>query len=58
MTEDVRPVPKNIYGVTKLAAELYGGKVLRAGIQDDPRNFTRFYLLARDAGFSPLGLGA
>jgi prephenate dehydratase len=32
-----------------LAAELYGGKVLRAAIQDDPRNFTRFYLLAREA---------
>jgi prephenate dehydratase len=29
-----------------LAAELYGAKVLRAAIQDDPRNFTRFYLLA------------
>ena len=32
-----------------LAAELYGGKVLRAGIQDDPRNFTRFYLVTRAA---------
>jgi 3-deoxy-7-phosphoheptulonate synthase len=31
-----------------LAAELYGAKVLRAGIQDDPRNFTRFYLLTRE----------
>jgi prephenate dehydratase len=30
-----------------LAAELYGAKVLRAAIQDDPRNFTRFYLLER-----------
>jgi prephenate dehydratase len=29
------------------AAELYGAKILRAAIQDDPRNFTRFYLLAR-----------
>jgi len=32
-----------------LAAALYGAKVLRAAIQDDPRNFTRFYLLARTA---------
>jgi prephenate dehydratase len=30
-----------------LAAELYGAKVLRAAIQDDARNFTRFYLLER-----------
>ena len=36
-----------------LAAELYGGKVLRTAIQDDPRNFTRFYLLSRTA--QPLG---
>jgi prephenate dehydratase len=32
-----------------LAAELYGAKVLRSAIQDDPRNFTRFYLLTRAA---------
>jgi prephenate dehydratase len=30
-----------------LAAQLYGGKVLRAGIQDDAENFTRFFLLQR-----------
>ena len=30
-----------------LAAELYGAKVLRTAIQDDARNFTRFYLLTR-----------
>jgi prephenate dehydratase len=30
-----------------LAAQLYGAKVLRAAIQDDPRNFTRFYLIER-----------
>jgi len=30
-----------------LAAELYGGKILRAAIQDDARNFTRWYLLER-----------
>jgi prephenate dehydratase len=39
-----------------LAAELYGAKILRSAIQDDPRNFTRFYLLARNAAPSgPLG---
>ncbi|HEY0797961.1 MAG TPA: prephenate dehydratase domain-containing protein [Candidatus Baltobacteraceae bacterium] len=30
-----------------LAAELYGGKILRAGIQDDVDTFTRFFLLER-----------
>ena len=40
-----------------LAAELYGAKVLRRAIQDDPRNFTRFYLLERapDGGGGALG---
>jgi len=32
-----------------LAADIYGAKVLRSAIQDDPRNFTRFYLLERAA---------
>ena len=30
-----------------LAAELYGAKILHAAIQDDARNFTRFYFLER-----------
>lgn len=31
------------------AAEVYGARILMAGIEDDRRNFTRFLLLARDA---------
>jgi prephenate dehydratase len=30
------------------AAERYGAQILRAGVQDDDDNFTRFYLLQRD----------
>lgn len=32
----------------KRAAEVYGGKVLRAGLEDNKQNFTRFFLLRRD----------
>jgi prephenate dehydratase len=32
---------------SRRAAEVYGGKILKAGIEDDKRNFTRFFLLRR-----------
>jgi prephenate dehydratase len=30
-----------------IAAEIYGGRILRRNIEDDRANFTRFFLLAR-----------
>jgi prephenate dehydratase len=35
------------------AASVYGGKILRAGIEDDKRNFTRFFLIRRQRRVLP-----
>lgn len=32
---------------SRRAAEVYGGKILKAGIEDDKQNFTRFFLIRR-----------
>lgn len=33
------------------AADIYGAKILKRGIEDDQQNFTRFFLLAKDGKF-------
>jgi prephenate dehydratase len=35
------------------AAHEYSGKILQAGIEDDKRNFTRFFLIRKSAGKTP-----
>ncbi|MGH2902319.1 MAG: prephenate dehydratase [Solirubrobacteraceae bacterium] len=43
---------------TRLAAEIYGGTVLREGVQDRDDNETRFVWLARPGGGSPVPVPA
>ena len=43
------PVTQAAIG-SRLAAEIYGGQVLMTAIEDDPQNFTRFLVLAREPG--------
>jgi prephenate dehydratase len=43
------PVTQAAIG-SRLAAEIYGGQILMAEIEDDPQNFTRFLVLAREPG--------
>src|SRR5262249_15882791 len=41
---------------SELAAKIYGGRILKRGIEDDRQNYTRFFLL-EPAGSKPRGKG-
>ena len=38
---------------SRRAAVVYGGKILKAGIEDDKQNFTRFFLISRKKVIAP-----
>jgi prephenate dehydratase len=40
---------------SRRAAEVYGGKILKAGIEDDKKNFTRFFLIRKGKPRVPHG---
>jgi len=40
-----------------MAAQIYGGEILKRNIEDDPGNFTRFFLLRRPGARIPSGSG-
>lgn len=46
MLAETRP-PDAAAIASAIAAEIYGGRILRRAIEDDHRNFTRFFLLRR-----------
>lgn len=39
-----------------LSADIYGGHIIRRSLEDDRRNFTRFFLLEKRGGKSPLAI--
>jgi prephenate dehydratase len=42
---------------SSMSADIYGGEILKRNIEDDPSNFTRFFLLRRPGGRPPTGGG-
>ena len=42
---------------SKNAAEIYGGVILLSGIEDDPQNYTRFFLLSKQGSAIAAGAG-
>jgi prephenate dehydratase len=42
---------------SRRAAEVYGGKILKAGIEDDKQNFTRFFFIRRGKARATRGAG-
>jgi prephenate dehydratase len=55
MVMEQRP-PGGAAIASELAAKIYRGQILKHGIEDDPQNFTRFFLL-EPAGSKPRGRG-
>jgi prephenate dehydratase len=46
--------PRSAAIASSVAADIYGAKVLKRNIEDDPSNFTRFFLLRRPGGKRPV----
>lgn len=56
MLRDERPEGAAAIASTNAAA-IYGGLVLEAGIEDDPQNYTRFFLLSKQSTLKSTGTG-